>query len=187
MGYSDPVTRQGLSFPFVVRPSSEGLVIEARTEPPEFTDLDLYLMGLLPPSAVGTHVVFPPNTQASGLYALVGGLYRGPYETVSIEEIVRQAGPRIPDASKSPHRFKIATIIVSQEGLLSEEAMAFYSYFARRAEETREIIYHSGFAKSLTKPFYLVTRSLGSLDARVTAGSQGPIITSRTVCLHFLC
>lgn len=45
--------------------------------------------------------------------------------------------------------------------------MAFYSYFAQRAE-AKELLYtHAGFAKGVSAPFYVATRGLGSLSLRV--------------------
>jgi hypothetical protein len=87
---------------------------------------------------------------------------------VTIQDIVRQVGARVPDAAHSPHAFRVATIIVS-DALLSREAMSFYSYFAQRAAASKETPYHSGFAKGMAKPFYLSTRGLGTLDARMTS------------------
>jgi hypothetical protein len=126
-------------------------------------------MGLLSADQVGTHVVFPRGTTSADLFSLCGGgTWHGPLQTVTIQEIVRQAGSRVPDAAHSAHAFRVATIIVS-DALLSREAMSFYSYFARRAQATGEVPYHSGFAKGTAKPFYLSTRGLGTLDARMTS------------------
>jgi hypothetical protein len=73
----------------------------------------------------------------------------------------------VPDAAHSTHAFRVATIIVSPDGLLSREAMAFYSYFAQRAAATEELPFHSGFSEGSAKPFYVSTRHLGTLDARL--------------------
>jgi hypothetical protein len=170
MGFAEAEGGQGLQFPCVVTPAAAGTTLTQRYDAPVFTDLDLYLMGLLPADQVGPHLVFPRGTQSSDLFSVCGGgTWRGQLQTVTIQDIVRQAGPRVPDAARSAHAFRVATIIVSPDGLLSREAMAFYSYVARRAEATQEMLYHSGFAKGTAKPFALSTRGLGSLDARVVA------------------
>jgi len=170
MGFADSTSGQGLQFPCVVNQGPGGATLTQRFEAPVFTDLDLYLMGLLPADQVGPHVVFPRGTRSADLFALCGGgTWLGQLETVTIQDIVRQVGARVPDAAHSAHAFRVATIIVSPDGLLSAEAMAFYSYFARRAEATQEMLYHSGFAKGTAKPFALSTRGLGTLDARIDA------------------
>jgi len=170
MGFSETAYGQGLQFPCIVTPTAGGARLTERYDASVFTDLDLYLMGLLPADQVGSHVVFPRGTTSAELFALCGGgTWLGHLETVTIQDIVRQVGSRVPDAAHSAHAFRVATIIVSPDGLLSREAMAFYSYFARRAAATQELPYHSGFAKGIAKPFALSTRGLGMLDSRIVA------------------
>ncbi len=170
MGFADTEGGQGLQFPCAVTPVAGGATLAPRYDAPVFTDLDLYLMGLLPADHVGPHVVFPRGTQSSDLFSVCGGgTWVGQLQTVTIADIVRQAGARVPDAAHSPHSFRVATIIVSPDGLLSRETMAFYSYFAQRAAATKETLYHSGFEKGMAKPFFLSTRGLGTLDARIAS------------------
>jgi hypothetical protein len=169
MGFAEAEGGQGLQFPCIVTPAAGGATLTQRYDAPVFTDLDLYLMGLLPADQVGTHVVFPRGTTSADLFSLCGGgTWQGQLQTVTIQDIVRQVGARSPDAAHSPHAFRVATIIVS-DALLSREAMSFYSYFAQRAAASKETPYHSGFAKGTAKPFCLSTRGLGTLDARMTS------------------
>jgi hypothetical protein len=178
MGFAETGYGQGLQFPCVVNQVPGGATLTQQFEASVFTDLDLYLMGLLPADQVGPHVVFPRGTTSAELFALCGGrTWLGQLETVTIQDIVRRAGPRVPDVTHSPHSFRVATVIVSTDGLLSAEAMAFYSYFARRAEATQEMLYHSGFAKGTAKPFALSTRGLGTLDARIVATTDATATT----------
>jgi hypothetical protein len=170
MGFAEAEGGQGLQFPCIVTPAAGGATLTQRYDAPVFTDLDLYLMGLLSADQVGTHVVFPRGTTSADLFSLCGGgTWQGQLQTVTIQDIVRQVGARVPDAAHSAHAFRVATIIVSPDGLLSREAMSFYSYFARRAQATGEVLYHSGFAKGTAKPFAISTRGLGSIDARIVA------------------
>jgi hypothetical protein len=169
MGFADSTSGQGLQFPCIVTPVPGGAKLTQRLDPPVFTDLDLYLMGFLPAEQVGPHVVFPRGTQSSDLFSLCGGTWTGRLETVTIEDIVRQAGPRVPNAAHSPHSFRVATIIVSPDGLLSRDVMSFYSFFVRRAAMTEEALCHIGFAKETAKPFYLSTQRLGTLEPRIVA------------------
>jgi hypothetical protein len=170
MGFSETGYGQGLQFPCIMTPTAGGAILNERYDAATFTDLDLYLMGLLPADQVGPHVVFPRGTTSAELFALCGGgTWLGQLETVTIQDIVRRAGTRVPDAAHSPHSFRVATIIVTPKDLLSRDVMSFYSFFARRAAMTEEALCHIGFAKGLAKPFYLSTGRLGTLDPRIVA------------------
>lgn len=180
MGFAETGYGEGLQFPCIVTPVSGGATLTPQWEPLVFNDLDLYLMGLLPASEVGTHFVFPLGTKSADLFALCdSGTWRGQLETVTIGDIVGHLGPRAPDSAHGLHSFRVATVIVSSDGLLSEEVMAFYSYFVKRAEATEEVLYHSGFAKGTAKPFFLSTRQLGSLDTRIVATQSTPAASAR--------
>ena len=116
----------------------------------------------MPPDQVGDHIVFVNQEQARTQPC--AGLFIGPTTTVRISDIVSAVGPRVPHYSVAPRHFRIATIIVSKDGLLSEDEMAFYSFFLSRAEETHEVPYQSGFSKGLAKPFAISTGGRASLD-----------------------
>lgn len=169
MGWSDPNNGQGLAFPCNATVESGGVRLTPRQGPAFFTDLDLYLMGLMPAEEVGPHFVFA-DQDPNIIMQCNGGLYQGGLIPVSINDVVLLAGPRVPDVSMSQKQFKIATIIVSPEPL-SEDAMAFYSFFAKRAMLEEVVLIHSGFAKETGLPFLLATDGRGLLD----------------VCLFFNC
>ncbi len=162
MGFSIPPTNQGGTYACLLTPEAGGVRLTPRIGSPVFNDLDLYLMGLLPPDQVGDHIVFVNQEQARTQPCT--GLFTGPTTTVRISDIVSAVGPRVPHYSVAPKHFRIATIIVSKDGLLSEDEMAFYSFFSSRAEETHEVPYQSGFSKGFAKPFAISTGGRGSLD-----------------------
>jgi hypothetical protein len=58
--------------------------------------------------------------------------------------------------------------VVSKDLLLNEDEKSFYSFFAARAEETKEIPYHLGFVKGMAKPFAISTGGRAFLKARIT-------------------
>ncbi len=153
---------QGLSFPFDLAPSGSNYTATAKTDPKVFTDLSLYLMGLIPASGVGNHFVFKDQNQV-----VTGGMLLGPVSPVGITDIIRGMGARSPNHTKAQKKIRIATIIVSRDGLLSPTAMRFYDYFSARAEGTSIVSYSSGFVKGKAKPFYLSTRRIGELDTRI--------------------
>ena len=164
MGWSDPVNGQGLSFPCLLVNEGGAIRLMPRQEPAMFTDLDLYLMGLLSPDQVGTHYVFEDQSVSP---VCDGQIYQGRLIPVTASDVIKAVGPRTPGVESAPHRFKIATLIVSKDGLLSEEAMSFYAFFAQRAELDHEVLTSEGFAKGVSFPFALTTRGLGSIDARL--------------------
>jgi hypothetical protein len=96
-------------------------------------------------------------------------LFTGPVTRVSISDIVNTFGARVPDSINAPKNFKVATILVSKDRLLSEDEMAFFNFFARRAEETKEVAVHLGLIKGTSKPFVISTRGLGALNAQINA------------------
>lgn len=169
MGWSDPNNGQGLAFPCNVTVESGGVRLTPRQGPAFFTDMDLYLMGLMSADEVGPHFVFA-DQDPSLITQCNGGLYQGDLIPVSLNDVALLAGPRAPDVVNSQKQFKIATIIVSPEPL-SEDAMAFYSFFAKRAALEEEVLTHSGFAKGTGLPFLLATDGRALLD----------------VCLFFNC
>lgn len=166
MGWSDPVTKQGFDFPCQLVRESGGVRLVPRDGAPVFTDLDLYLMGLLPQDQVGDHLVFSDQRQAAML-PCNNQVYTGQMLTVRVADVVRATGRRTPDATSSLKRFNIGTILVSMDALLDEDALAFYGFFANRAEETREVPSHVGLLKNSAKPFAITTRGLGAIDSRI--------------------
>jgi hypothetical protein len=62
-------------------------------------------------------------------------------------------GPRVPDSTTSPKQFRLATIVVAGDSLLSPEATALYSYFARRMERQTVTSIHQGLFKATGYPF----------------------------------
>src|ERR1044072_6871114 len=168
MGFSFGANSQGLEYPCLLTSEPGGIRLTPRNGPPVFNDLDLYLMGLLPANQVPNQIVFAEQNKALTT-PCNNQLFTGPVTQISITDIVNTFGARIPDSSNAPKNFKVATILVSKDGLLGEDEMAFYNYFSRRAEETQELPLHLGLAKGTTKPFVVTTRGLGSMNAQINS------------------
>jgi len=166
MGWSDPVTLQGLSFSCRLVAEPGGVRLTPDTSTPVFTDFDLYLMGLVTAESVGEHLVFADQNQARSL-SCNGQLFTGAILRVTAASVLSAFGRRTPEPVATPPRFRIATVLVSRDGLLSDDAMALYSFFARRAAETREVAVHEGFLKATGKPFAISTGRRASLDPTV--------------------
>jgi hypothetical protein len=158
---------QGGSFSCdIVDEGNDTLRLNPRAGAPAYNDLDLYLMGLLPPDQVRTQIVFADQAAVAQL-SCSGQAFTGPVVRIGADEIVRQLGPRTPPAGVAPNRFRIATILVTRDALATPEAMWLYSWFVDRAELTAPVPTHSGFVKETGRPFALATGGRGTLDMRI--------------------
>ncbi|MGD8375085.1 MAG: PKD domain-containing protein [Acidobacteriota bacterium] len=86
-----------------------------------YSELDLYLMGLLDPAAVTEPIFFIDRpTGAGGLtpesYPEVGVTVGGTREDVSLADVMAFEGPRVPDWTAAPHEFTMALILVMPAG-----------------------------------------------------------------------
>ncbi len=165
MGYNTTPESQGLHFHFDLEPLGDGYRLVPRDEPADFSDLSLYLMGLLPASAVADHFVFDDQNQTP----VSGGTLAGPVTIVSIADIIAALGSRSPSSDESRRRFRVATIIVSDAGLLPEPAMRLYDHFAARGEATTEVSFSDGLATGSVKPFHLATKGNGCLNMAINS------------------
>jgi hypothetical protein len=170
MGWSIPPTGEGGDFPCTLVQGPDGMRLVRRTETPVFTDLDLYLMGLLGPTEVGTQYIFPSqniNTFNTIISQCNGQIYQSTLNRVTLDDVVRVVGPRNPNVENSPHQFKLATILVTPTKLLDGNAIAYFNFFAKRAEMTERAPVHEGFSKETGNPFFISTKGLGTLDTHI--------------------
>jgi len=152
---------QGGDFPYDFVPLGNGeyRMVGDNARLPEFNDMELYLMGFLPAEAVGLHFAFPDQSQPF----CSGCVWRGAVP-VSVEDLIRAHGPRVPPFPNAQTEFAVATIIVSTLRPLSRAEMAFFDHFAARGEATTPQRFSSGFAKGTALPFSLATGGRGSLS-----------------------
>lgn len=153
-------------FPFdlVNQPDGTYLVRGADT-PRSFNDLELYLLGLLPADSVQPHLVFADQNQRQQLRN--NGVLRGRVDTLTIARVVAQAGARIPTAATARRDFRMATIVISRNGLLSRDELAFFDHVTARGEARVMLAYSSGFTRANTLPFYLATGQRATLTTRL--------------------
>ncbi len=153
---------------FNCRIVDQGSVVQLMppTEAKTFNDFDLYLMGLMPPSAVRPQVILPGLTNPT---ACTGQTYTGAVVRVTVNDIIAGAGPRVPAAADAPKRYRAATILVSRDGLVSQETMWLYSWLTARAELETATEIHEGFTKSVGNPFFLMTGGRASIDTLLTS------------------
>lgn len=166
MGWSDPVTRASLIFPYALLPQPGGtFTLQFNDRPRTFNDLELYLMGLAPADSVQPHIVFRDQNQASRVRN--GGALRGPVDSVTIAGIIAVDGPRVPAAAAAPRQFHISTIVLSKGGLLTRDELSFFDHMAARGAELLAVQYSNGLTSGTTLPFYGATGGRGLLITKV--------------------
>jgi hypothetical protein len=159
MGLSIPGSGAGGDFPYKIEmtgSSTAHVTISVVTQ--EFDDFDLYLMGFLPPSAVSPGIVI----QGSGCTDCVVSAAQ-----VTIADVIAANGPRTPASTTSQKSFRVATVVISRDRLLNDEELTVLEYFAARGESDEILPYTSGLARGTTKPWFLATRRLASVDLRL--------------------
>ena len=162
MGATIPATGAGGTFPFDIVPTV-GSGFELVASPPTglYTQLDLYLMGFVESTAVPPFLVLDPPDQE-----LAVGLVTASPLTVS--DVIAVHGARNPSAASAPKDFRMATIVVTRTGFLTNRQLAFFNHFAARGEATAPVTFASGFQKGIANPFAVATQGIGSLDTSLT-------------------
>ncbi len=159
MGLNIPGGNAGGDWPWLLEQSSDG-TWRFVPDPPrdDFSDLDLYLMGFLAPFQVAPQqIVTGPGDPCAECPAQV--------TTLTIEEVIAAAGPRIPSSESAKRSFRIATIVITRDRLLTDDELTLFDYFAARGEATTVLPSSAGLAgRTTVRPFALATRGLGRLD-----------------------
>lgn len=156
---------QGGTFNCVITEDPRGFVLTTRTGAPAFNDVDLYLMGLLPAGEVRDQFVFADQSTSP---RCDGSVYTGAMTRVRIADVIAAAGgPRVPAHGQAPTTTRMATILVTRDGLASPEMMSFYSWMTERAEWRPRVPTHLGFTKELGQPFFAATGGRGTLQVDV--------------------
>ena len=156
MGYQTQL--QGLELPFTIDHIG-GDEYRWQGMPPasRFTDMDLYLMGLLPPAEVKPHFVPREDRRPCA------GCDTGPVDVVTVEDVIRRHGHRLPDHTTSQKHFRVATIVVSDRPLSTRE-MSFLDHFAARGEAKTPLPFSSGLVSGTSLPWFLATDSRSTLS-----------------------
>lgn len=162
MGLSLAGDNAGGEFNFDLVPMGNDFKLVPNNDPKVYSDLGLYLMGMIPANQVGSHFVFNDQTQQPG-----GGILHGPVTTITVNQIVSHEGARVPDSTKSQKRFRVATLLVTKSGLAPAETMRLYDFFAKRASTKTQLAFSDGFEKGTSNGFRLATQGHGRLDPRI--------------------
>ena len=169
MGWAMTLGGQGLSFAYTIIQIDENQWQLNLDPNPTFTDLSLYLMGLIPYYEVGTHTIFHNQDQPIGN----GEIWEGPVTYVDGYDVIAEMGERIPDYQNSQKIFRVATILATKDGLASPEMMSLYDWFASRGELEERVATHQGFAKGLSSTFYYATGGRGRVILKIGCYNDG--------------
>src|SRR5215471_14434077 len=162
MGFSLPPSAEGGDYNCKLVSEAGGVRLQPDNNPKTFTDFDLYMMGLLGKDQVGEHIIFD-NQNDPTIRQCNGQLYTGAITRVHTSDVVAAFGGRVPDVTSSRKAFRVGTVVISPDGLLSPEAMMFYTFFANRAEATQPLATHIGLVKHMDNPFAVATGNRASL------------------------
>ena len=164
----------GATFPYQLGPRQDGrTTLISRGPAREFNDLELYLMGLIPPSAVGPHVVFVDQNQRVEVVAGTATL-SGETVPITIDDILAVDGLRSPAPGAAQTDFRLATVILSRGRLLDANELLFFEHVAARAGATTERPYRIAGESGLTKPFAMATGGRARLDSLVSPFTRLP-------------
>lgn len=156
---------EGGSFPYRVE-SAGGTQYRLTLTTPgaatTFRDLDLYLMGLLPPDRVQPETVFT-DQRASAMRS--GAVLEG--VPVTVQDVIAAHGPRVPAAGSTRTELAVATVVVSHDRLLEPQEMAWFEHLAARGELREPVLVSAGRLVNMQNPWYVATRQLGTIDARM--------------------
>ncbi|HEV8630096.1 MAG TPA: hypothetical protein VGV61_07250 [Thermoanaerobaculia bacterium] len=87
-----------------------------------FSDLDMYSMGLLAPGEVGPLFYVKGSGVAPGHAPEIGAQLTGQRVDLTVDDIIRQIGPRVPASAQSPHSFNMAFVLVEPAGQTASQA-----------------------------------------------------------------
>ena len=170
---------EGGNYACKVVPDTGGVRLVVDNSPKVFTDMDLYLMGFLPATQVSDHFVFN-NQNDPAILNCNGQVYTGGVTTVHATDIEAAFGARVPSSANSQKQFRVATIVISPDGLLSPEAMARYTFFAKRAEAAQALLIHDGRVTGVMgNPFAVATGGLGSISTSLVSISPAALPSAR--------
>ena len=164
MGFNIPGSNVGGEFNFAIEQVSAGTyrtTNSAATK--EFSDFDLYVMGLLPASQVAPGIVL--DGAACHNCTISGSQF-------TVQDLINSGGPRLPSSTDSQKSFRVGTVVISRDRLLTDDEMAVLEFFAARGEARTTLPFSAGLAKGTTKPFYLATRGLATVDLRLTQSTK---------------
>lgn len=132
----------------------------------KYSDLELYLMGMIPPASVG------PERFALGPERYNEGdiVPRGKTTVVSIEDIVRVYGERLPSSANSQKAFRWVFVGLSERNMTAAEfaiISRLATYYASHDEGGEVVKDHDGITTRTPPSFWSATRYQGSVTTEL--------------------
>jgi uncharacterized protein (TIGR03437 family) len=182
MGTGSAAGTQGLEFPCQIKKSGSDVVTSPGIQT-TFTDMDLYLMGLVPSASVADHYVVTDTVLAPQLSSACGlrTLQPSQYTTVHISDILRDYGARFPAANGQPTKLRIANILITRDALASADTMTVADFYARRFEETSPVPTKVGLLRRLGEPMYLATNQSATVQTQLSTTVMPQILAGGIV------
>ena len=136
------------------RESGGGIFTTVESAVNYFTPLDQYLMGLRAANEVGDIPYLVTDPQLKEFLheksPAAGFSMSAVRKTTSVAQIVEREGPRIPDVTTSPKVFRIAFVVLTEQGSTASAA---------------ELDKITGYRNAVVRYFSTATEGRGSLDA----------------------
>lgn len=176
----------GGTFTCSIEATATGFTLRRPSTPAMYNDLDLYLMGLMAPEEVAPQWVFVDQKAAETL-PCTGSLPASAMTRVTVQDVVAKMGARSPSHLQAPRRFRVATLLVTRDGLASPQAMAFFSAMTLRSEGREPMTSLGGRALTTAQPFYAATQGRAVLHTHLLqdmpwvfrAAASGPLSARR--------
>jgi hypothetical protein len=119
-----------------------------------FSALDQYLMGLREASSVGPFFYLDTDDQFKSLLRekspITGFSMNATRRNVSIDQIIEREGPRVPDVADSAKEFRVAFILITEQGTAASSSTV------KKMDRYRD---------ALVRYFSTATNRRGSLDS----------------------
>src|SRR6185436_12183533 len=170
MGLGAASGTQGLEFPCQLKKSGNNLV-SSPASPGPFTDLDLYMMGLVKPSEVGEHYVVTDATVADQLKDSCTAMTLAPsqFTTVNVQNVITQYGARTPTADGSSLKLRIANILITRDTLADADTISLADFYARRYQTQETLPVKIGLIRRAGAPLSVAPAGRASVSTQLTA------------------
>ena len=167
MGFGHATGEQGLEFPCLIS-RQNGQVTAHNAGLGSFTDMDLYVMGLIPPAQVGEHFIVTDVNVANQMPDVCNfNLSPSQYVSLTAQDIINTYGARVPAASPGK-LIRIATILLTRDTLADADTMALADFLTRRFQEQTNVPVKVGLARRLGDSMYTATGKLAAITTQLT-------------------
>ena len=189
MGFSIPPTGEGGSFRYNLLPVTGGYRAVTQTGPPRFLDMELYVMGLIPPEQVRPHFAFN-NVDANTIFEQIGRsqVITNATTPVTVDQIIVAHGLRSPGPPTSQKIFRVATVLATPDDLASPDLMSWMHnetnwqnarFFTATGARAQTLMLIEDARKGRTQPAVYLQRVVNA-----ASNAEGPVAPQEIVTLN---